>query len=201
VARERGKRALDVFLELAAEYGDALRWFTIIGNDRPSALRRIVSHPDVLLGFSDAGAHLRNMAYYNFPLRMLKLVRDAKRDDIPFLSVEKAVWRLTGEIADWLDLDAGRLTPEARADVAIIDPEGLTDALEDHVEAAMPEFGDYQRMVRRNDDAVSAVLVGGRLVVKDGVPVPHLGRRKFGTFLGAGEHGPAASLRAGVLAA
>jgi N-acyl-D-aspartate/D-glutamate deacylase len=201
VARERGKGALDVFLDLSAEYGDALRWFTIIGNDRPSALRRIVSHPDVLLGFSDAGAHLRNMAYYNFPLRMLKLVRDAKRDDIPFLSVEKAVWRLTGEIADWLDLDAGRLTPEARADVAIIDPEGLTDALEDHVEAAMPEFGDYRRMVRRNDAAVSAVLVGGRLVVKDGVPVPHLGRRKFGTFLGAGEHGPAASLRAGVLAA
>jgi N-acyl-D-aspartate/D-glutamate deacylase len=201
VARARKRDAIDVFLDLCAEHGDALRWFTIIGNDRAGALRSIVSHPDVLLGFSDAGAHLRNMAYYNFPLRMLKLVCDAKRDDIPFMSIEKAVWRLTGEIADWLDLDAGRLTLKARADVAIIDPEGLNDALEDHVEATMPEFGDYRRMVRRNDAAVSAVLVGGRLVVRDGVPVPHLGRRKFGTFLGAGEHSAAASLRPGVLAA
>jgi N-acyl-D-aspartate/D-glutamate deacylase len=160
VARARKRDAIDVFLDLCAEHGDALRWFTIIGNDRAGALRSIVSHPDVLLGFSDAGAHLRNMAYYNFPL-----------------------------------------TLKARADVAIIDPEGLNDALEDHVEATMPEFGDYRRMVRRNDAAVSAVLVGGRLVVRDGVPVPHLGRRKFGTFLGAGEHSAAASLRPGVLAA
>ena len=183
VARERGEAALDVFLDLAAEHGNALRWFTIIGNDRPFALRRIASHPDVLLGFSDAGAHLRNMAYYNFPLRMLKLVRDAARDGVPFLSIEKAVWRLTGEIADWLNLDAGRLTEGARADVAIVDPEGLTDALEDHVEAVMPEFGDYRRMVRRNDAAVAAVLVGGRVAVMSGRPVPDLGRVKFGSFL------------------
>ena len=183
VARERGEAALDVFLDLAAEHGNALRWFTIIGNDRPFALRRIASHPDVLLGFSDAGAHLRNMAYYNFPLRMLKLVRDAARDGVPFLSIEKAVWRLTGEIADWLNLDAGRLTEGARADVAIVDPEGLTDALEDHVEAIMPEFGDYRRMVRRNDAAVAAVLVGGRVAVMSGRPVPDLGRVKFGSFL------------------
>jgi N-acyl-D-aspartate/D-glutamate deacylase len=187
VARESGKAALDVFLDLCAEHGERLRWFTIIGNDRPAALRRIVSHPDVLLGFSDAGAHLRNMAYYNFPLRMLKMVRDAARDGIPFLSIEKAIWRLTGEIADWLDIDAGRLTVGGRADVAVIDPDGLTDALEDHAEAVMPEFGDYRRMVRRNDRAVTAVLVGGRVAVDHGVPVAELGRIKLGAFLGAGE--------------
>jgi N-acyl-D-aspartate/D-glutamate deacylase len=195
VARERGRAALDVFLDLCAEHGAKLRWFTIIGNDRPLPLRRIVSHPDVLLGFSDAGAHLRNMAYYNFPLRMLKLVRDAARDGTPFLSIEQAVWRLTGEIADWLELDAGRLTVGARADVAIIDPEGLTDALEDHAEAAMPEFGDYRRMVRRNDSAVAAVLVGGRVAVNSGVPVIDLGRVKFGAFLGAGETSPLVAAR------
>jgi N-acyl-D-aspartate/D-glutamate deacylase len=192
VARQRGESALDVFLDLCAEHGPRLRWFTIIGNDRPFALRHIAAHPDVLLGFSDAGAHLRNMAYYNFPLRMLKLVRDAARDGIPFMSTEKAVWRLTGEIAEWLDLDAGRLAPGGRADVAIIDPQGLTSAVEDHVEALMPEFGDYRRMVRRNDAAVTAVLVGGRVAVKNGVPVADLGRMKLGTFLGAGERDPAA---------
>jgi N-acyl-D-aspartate/D-glutamate deacylase len=201
VARERGRSALDVFLDLAAEHGDALRWFTIIGNDRPAALRRIVAHPDVLLGFSDAGAHLRNMAYYNFPLRMLKLVRDAAASGIDFMPIEKAVWRLTGEIADWLDLDAGHLTRGARADIAIIDPEGLTDALEQRTEAPMPEFGGYRRMVRRNDAAVAAVLVGGRVAVRDGMPVPALGQTKFGAFLGAGERDAAISDRSGELAA
>jgi N-acyl-D-aspartate/D-glutamate deacylase len=38
------------------------------------------------MGFSDAGAHLRNMAFYNFPLRLLKRTRDAYRAGTPFLS-------------------------------------------------------------------------------------------------------------------
>jgi N-acyl-D-aspartate/D-glutamate deacylase len=50
----------------------------VVANDRPDELEWIVSHPDVLLGFSDAGAHLRNMAYYNFPLRLLRLVREGE---------------------------------------------------------------------------------------------------------------------------
>ena len=33
--------------------------------------------PGVQMGFSDAGAHLRNMAFYNFGLRLLRHVRDA----------------------------------------------------------------------------------------------------------------------------
>ena len=71
-----------------------------------------------------------------------------------------------------------------------VDPEGLTGALEDHVEAVMPEFGDYQRMVRRNDGAITAVLVGGRVAVSKGVPVESLGKVKLGSFLGVGEASP-----------
>ena len=37
----------------------------------------MISEPGALIGFADSGAHIRNMAFYNFPLRMLKLVRDA----------------------------------------------------------------------------------------------------------------------------
>jgi hypothetical protein len=59
----------------------------------------VVFDPDILVGFSDAGAHLRNMAHYSFPLRMLKRVRDAERAGKPFMSTERAVFRLTSEIA------------------------------------------------------------------------------------------------------
>src|SRR5690606_22152458 len=72
-----GRDPIDALLDLVAAHGRALRWYTVIANDRRDRLERIIAHPVALIGFSDAGAHLRNMAYYNFPLRMLKLVRDA----------------------------------------------------------------------------------------------------------------------------
>ncbi len=185
IARERGVDVVDLFLDLCAEHGAALRWFTTIANDRPAALRAIASHPDVLLGFSDAGAHLRNMAFYNFALHALRMARDAERQGQPCMSVARAVQRCSGEIAEWLGLDAGRLAVGKRADAVVIDPERLdeVDAIE---EAPMEEFGGYPRMVRRNDGAVRAVLVNGRVAVRDGRPLPEVGReRGYGAFSAA----------------
>jgi len=189
VAEERGEHVVDTFLDLAAEHGDQLRWFTIVANDRPHAVKRILSHPDIMIGFSDAGAHLRNMAFYNMQLRMLKLARDAQGDDAPFMTIERAVERCTGEIARWLDLDAGHVEAGSRADVVVVNPEGLDDELAKIEETGMEGFGDYQRMVRRNDRAVDAVLVNGRVAVRRGAPIPSVGRERFGRFLGAGERG------------
>ena len=186
VARARGQDVVSAFLNLCAEHGDEIRWFTTIANDRPAHLRRIVAHPDILVGFSDAGAHLRNMAFYNFPLFALRMARDAARDGVPFMSIERAVHRCTGELAEWLGLDAGRLEVGARADVVVLDP-GALDAIDTIEEAPMPAFGGLRRMVRRNDAAVSAVVVGGRLAVQGGVPLADVGAvRAFGRFLPAG---------------
>jgi len=187
VARARGKDVIDVFLDLCAEHGGALRWFTTIANDRPAHLRRILTHPDILVGFSDAGAHLRNMAFYNFPLFVLRMARDAEKSGQPFMSIERAVHRCTGELGDFLGLDAGRLEVGARADVVVVDPKNL-DAIDTLEEASMPDFGGLQRMVRRNDAAIPAVVVGGRVAVRNGLPVEEVGRiGAFGRFLPAGE--------------
>ena len=50
--------------------------------------------------FSDAGAHIRNMAFYNLPLRMLKLVQESIEEGSPIMTMEQAVQRLlmTGKI-------------------------------------------------------------------------------------------------------
>jgi N-acyl-D-aspartate/D-glutamate deacylase len=191
VARERGQHVVDTFLDLAAAHGDALRWYTVIANDRPDVVKKILSHPDIMVGFSDAGAHLRNMAFYNMQLRMLKLVRDAQSDAMPFMSVERAVERCTGEIARWLRLDAGHVEAGARADVVVVNPDGLDESLARIEEIPMEAFGGYRRMARRNDAAVDAVLVNGRIAVRHGVPLPSVGRERFGRFLGAGEIGHA----------
>lgn len=175
---------IDVLLDLVAEHGRALRWYTVVANDRRAQLEWIVDHPDILIGFSDAGAHLRNMAYYNFPLRMLKLVRDAEQDGRAFMSIERAVHRLTAELADWLGLEAGRLVVGARGDLVVVDPTGLDAQLEALHEQPMPEFDDLPRLVRRNDRAVRCVLVHGRVAHADGALTPEVGReRGFGEVL------------------
>ncbi len=186
IAKERGQAPLDVFLDLQAEHGNRLRWYTVVGNDREEELRWILTRPSILVGFSDAGAHLRNMGYYNFPLRMLKRVRDAERAGRPFMSTGRAVQRLTSEIADYLSIDAGRLEVGRRADVVVVDPAGLNDDVERIEEAEMPGFPGLRRLVRRNDAAVRAVLVGGRLAWDGASATEGLGReRGFGTVLRA----------------
>jgi len=104
------------------------------------------------------------------------------------MSPERAVHRLTGEIARWLGLDAGELTLGARADLVVVDPERLDDALSAYHEEPMPAFGGFTRLVRRNPDAVPQVLINGRLVAERGRLLPGVGERGgHGRFLGAGE--------------
>jgi N-acyl-D-aspartate/D-glutamate deacylase len=184
VARARGEVPEDTFLELAAEHGSALRWTSVVGNDRPAWVEWIAAHPAVMVGFSDAGAHLRNMAFYNFPLRLLKRVRDAEHAGRPFLTVGQAVRRVTGEIAEFLGLDTGVLAAGARADVVVVDPTGLDDAVEAVEEAEMPGFDGFRRMVRRNDRAIRGVWVNGHRAWTPDGPTPALGREALGTVLG-----------------
>lgn len=186
VATARGIDPVDAYLDLVAEHGNGLRWYTVVGNDRPRWLEWIMTRPDILIGFSDAGAHLRNMAYYNFPLRMLKRVRDAELAGKPFMTTERAIQRLTSEIAQWMGIEAGTLREGDRADVVVVDPAGLDESVERAQESSMPGFDDLQRMVRRNDAAVRAVLVSGRVAYTPGKLAEDLGRaRGYGTLLRA----------------
>ncbi len=186
VADERGLHPVDAFLDLVVAHGNALRWYTVIANDDERIVEKIIADRGALIGFADSGAHIRNMAFYNSPLRMLKLVRDAELRGRPVMSIEKAVWRLTGELADWYGLDAGRLRLGDRADVAVINPAGLDAALEGYHEAPMTELGGIRRLVNRNDAAVDAVLVNGRVAWRDGEIAAALGNETgFGRFLAA----------------
>ncbi len=186
-----GLHPVDAFLDLVVEHGRAVRWRTTISNHRPEVLRQMAVEPGIQMGFSDAGAHLRNMAFYNSGLRLLRHVRDAERAGRPFMSVEQAVHRMTGELGDWYDIDAGHLRVGDRADLVIVDPERLDERLDAYAEDTVAEYGGMSRMVNRNDETVSAVFVGGRAVFLDGVPTETLGRDRTGSFLRAGRVTPA----------
>ena len=190
-----GVHPVDAFLDLVLEHGTALRWHTTISNDRPEVLKKLAAEPGIQIGFSDAGAHLRNMAFYNMGLRLLRHVLDAQQSGEPFLSVEQAVHRLTGELADWYRIDAGHLRVGDRADVVVIDPTHLDDTLDAYVEEPFAQYGGMSRMVNRNDEAVNAVLVSGQAVVLDGQPTSVLGKQRTGSFLRADTRTPAVTAR------
>ncbi|MBF6185000.1 MULTISPECIES: N-acyl-D-amino-acid deacylase family protein [Nocardia] len=180
-----GLHPVDAFLDLVVEHGDKVRWRTTISNHRPHVLDRLAAHPGVHLGFSDAGAHLRNMAFYNFGLRFLRRVHEAERAGRPFLSLERAVHRMTGELADWYGLDAGHLRQGDRADVVVIDPAHLDAELDRYAEAPVAQYDNLSRMVNRNDAAVTAVLVGGEFVFGEGRAGDSVGVTRTGRFLRA----------------
>ena len=169
IADERGIHPLDAFLDVLVDNGERnVRWTTIVANHRPAQLDKLANEPSVHMGFSDAGAHLRNMAFYNYGLRLLKRVRDAEQAGRPFMTTQRAVHRLTAEVADWFGLDAGTLRRGDRADFVVIDPGALDDSVNAYHEATVPFYGGLSRMVNRNDDTVIATGVGGRVVFARG---------------------------------
>jgi N-acyl-D-aspartate/D-glutamate deacylase len=188
VADERGIHPVDAYLDLVVEYGKRVRWRTTLANHRPAVLDRLALLPEVQMGFADSGAHLRNMAFYSFPVRLLRRVHEAAEAGRPFLTIERAVHRLTGELAAWYGVDAGTLRVGDRADVAVIDPAGLDASLDAYHEAPINEFGGLRRMVNRSDRAVVATLIGGHVVFERGTFAPGYGETlRAGRFLRAGE--------------
>lgn len=185
IATERGLHVVDLFLDLVVEYGRQLRWFTVIGNHREDVLKRMVTNPNTLITFSDAGAHIRNMSFYNLPLRLMKLVKQSADAGKPVMSIERAVHRMTGEQADWLGIDAGYIRVGDRADIVVMDPKGLEQDLVREDWDDMQGF-NIQRMVCRNPGCVSHVMINGKMAVDDEVINHALGKELgYGQFLQA----------------
>ncbi|MCV7197168.1 N-acyl-D-amino-acid deacylase family protein [Mycobacterium angelicum] len=189
IADERGLHPLDAFLDVLVENGERnVRWTTTVANHRPKQLNKLAAEPSIHMGFSDAGAHLRNMAFYNFPLRLLKRARDAYRAGAPFMPIEQALYRLTGELAEWFGLNAGTLREGDRADFVVIDPAFLDDSVDGYHEDEVPFYGGLSRMVNRNDATVVATGVGGTVVFGNGEFRAGYGQTvRSGRYLKAGD--------------
>ena len=187
ISEARDTHPCDAFLDLVVQYGEQFRWKTTIANHRPEVLKKILQMPSVHIGFADSGAHLRNMGFYNFALQFLRLAKQANEDGSSFDSLERAVHRLTGQPGQWFGLDAGHLEVGSRADITVINPLGLDESLDDYHEAPVQEMNGVNRIVRRNDKAVTATIIGGKIAFREGVFVDTFGQERFGRFLRAGK--------------
>jgi N-acyl-D-aspartate/D-glutamate deacylase len=164
IAEERGQEAFDTLLDICIN--DDLRtilWPMPNDNDPDTwALRQQAwGEVDVMLGGSDAGAHLDRMAGAPFPTRFLgDMLRGRK-----LVPIEDAVRMITGAQADVFGLvDRGYIREGCHADLVVIDPQ--TVAAEDaSLHFDLP--GDAPRLTA-GSLGVKAVLVNGVETVRDG---------------------------------
>jgi N-acyl-D-aspartate/D-glutamate deacylase len=178
VGRDMGLDPCAAVMELLERHDEDLRWVACGANERAWVRERLASHPHILPGFSDAGAHARNLAYFDSALALLR-----QAIATGFMSPERAIARVTGEAARWFNVDAGELREGRRADVVLLHPEALRQPAPGPIEVADAAFDGARRMVKRAPGCVAAVFVRGIELVRDGEPLAALGRVAAGTLL------------------
>ena len=184
IAEENNKHPVDEFLDTIIKYDKKIRWTTTIANDRKEKYKNLYNFKYNLISFSDAGAHLNNMAFYNFPLKMIKIVQDSIDQGNPIMTMEKCIWRLSKEQGEWFDLDCGYLAKGKMADLVILDPKHFKNITENVEIEPIKEFDNYDRLVNRNEGVVSRVMVGGKTIFENEAFVENYGKiEKYGRFL------------------
>ncbi|MBD2183219.1 D-aminoacylase [Planktothrix sp. FACHB-1355] len=179
IAAQKQQEPVDFFMEVLQKYDTDLRWVATGANDRLKPRLALMQHPYILPGFTDAGAHVRNLGYYDGALSLLKQAVVTK-----FLAPEMAIARVTGEAARWFRLDTGVIKIGAKADLVLLDPKALNQPISPQVEISDPILDGEPRMVKRgSDDIIEAVYINGIQVIDKGKVCDRLGRERLGTVL------------------
>lgn len=167
IAKERGDDdPFDTLVDIVL--ADELRtvlWPSATDNDAESweLRRRAWEHPSVMLGGSDAGAHLDRMQGAGYPTRFLGDCLRGRR----LVPVERAVQMMTQVPAQLFGLrDRGVLREGAHADVMVFDPETVDSEMLTLVEDLPGGCG----RLHAGSVGVRHVLVGGVETVSDGAP-------------------------------
>ena len=157
-----------------------LYWHTVSANADERSVRKLTMSPQFLPGFSDAGAHLTNMAFYDVNLRALQIAADEKGE----AGVAYMARRLTRDPADFFAVDAGRIDIGAQADIVLIDPEKLRryDA-EANTRRVYRDVLGHDQLVNRSDGVVAHVFVAGARVFSGGAFTEHFESRRLGRVL------------------
>jgi N-acyl-D-amino-acid deacylase len=92
LAEQRGTNPFDLMIDLALEDGLATRFRIVMDNDGDDEIGELLADKRTLLGLSDAGAHASQLCDACYSTHLLgHWVRERRA-----LSLEDAVWRLTG---------------------------------------------------------------------------------------------------------
>ena len=174
IAREWGCDPFDVICQLAVAEDLSTRFRIYIANDEPASVGGLLAHEQMVLGLSDAGAHVGQLCDAPLPTDLLGTwVRDRQ-----VLTVEHAVRKLTGEPADIFGFERrGYLREGYWADVCVFDPATVSPGPMKRVRD-FPAGGE--RLTCEEPTGLRHVLVNGVPIRVDEVELP-LGDVRPGT--------------------
>jgi N-acyl-D-amino-acid deacylase len=119
LAAERGCSPLDVLCDIALAEDLETRFRTFIANDDTAAVADLLNSEHVILGLSDAGAHVDQLC--DAPLYTDLLGQWVRERQV--MPLEQAVRKMTGEAADMFGIARrGYLRPGNWADICVFDP-------------------------------------------------------------------------------
>ena len=163
IAEQQGKDGLDCFLDLSLEEDLETRFVHTNTQGDPEAVCEILKHPAVMIGQSDAGAHMGYDARFGYSTAFLGCwVRDHG-----IMGLEEAVAKLTFRVASVFGLnDRGLLRPGLAADIAVFDAATVNTQEPEYVND-LP--GNETRMIQKAT-GVPHTVVNGALVIENGAP-------------------------------
>jgi N-acyl-D-aspartate/D-glutamate deacylase len=166
IAGGTGQSPFDVYCELSLAEDLGTHFIAQVSNVDPDDVAALITQPGVLVGQSDAGAHVAQLCDATTPTDLLAwFVRDRG-----VLTIERAVRMLTGQLADLFGLRGrGVIAPGAAADIAVFDLERL-DAGPVRRVRDLP--GDQDRLVADQPVGQVHLLVNGQPVRLDERPLP-----------------------------
>ncbi len=161
VATLRNQDGLDAFLDISLEEELDTMFETTNRGFNPEVMSTIMKSPYVIIGTSDAGAHVQFGADFGYCTTLLGIwVRDRQ-----MISMEQAIHKLTFHVASVYGIEGrGLLRPGFAADVTVFDPKT--------VKACSPEWAeDYpaatKRLIQRSE-GVHYTIVNGKVIFDEG---------------------------------
>jgi N-acyl-D-aspartate/D-glutamate deacylase len=122
IANERGVSPLEAALDLALEENLKTRFRIVLANDDEDEVGKLLQDDRAVLGLSDAGAHASQLCDACFSTYLLS--HWAREKGV--LSLEQAVWRLTGQPTQIFGItDRGLVEEGLAADLVAFDPDAV----------------------------------------------------------------------------
>jgi len=161
VAAMTGKDPIDAILDLAIDEDLATGFRLAAGNFNHELVAKAIQSPNIMIGLSDAGAHVDQLCNAGMPSYLIQEWVTKRR----LLTIEQAVQRLTAEPAAFFGFsNKGQIAPGFDADLIMFDP----DAVKLNPQESTNDLpGGKARIVERSE-GFAYTIVGGQVVLDHG---------------------------------